>query len=1015
MSTAGNDSETKRTVEEKIEDQGPGRLPTCTIESDAQAPLVPPNDVKVQELTSPMNEPHAGKSESTEEVPDDSKDQRPARTRKMTERGAIFEFDQATTKFNNAVKSHKRNTTMARNRMEGGNVSLDELNTFREVISRSINEVQNCYFNLRRIPLSEEQLKNYDSITDECQERSSQILFDITSQIGSLKTGKNVLDNCGISERSRSHRSHRSKSSRHSKMTGRSCQSGSSAARHSDRSSRSSRSSRSGSSAAIRADAAANAAALRAKLKYCEAELEQQAKLDKLRLIKELEVEEARLEAVTNIEGFSCKNVSNTRKYDFDSRLASGQRAMTSRIPTDSLPVNSVVHDCPTDRHESVVIPDASGSKPVHTIDSQFRHSCDVVRTQGCVPQDTKDVCKQNHESMNATNDFVEDRSSGVQTSELNCKASEFIPRATRTSDSEVVNLVKQLSILMSNNRLPIPEPGVFCGDPIEFPAWRQAFTTLIENRNIVDEEKVYYLKRYLGGNAKSCVEGFLLMPTGDSFRAAMKLIDKRFGNSFAVAQAFKAKIEEWPKIGPKDSHGLQKFSDFLCQCEVAARSNPSLRVLNDDVQNKVMLQKLPDWFVTRWARKVHDFTEKFECYPNFEQFASFLSYEAEIACNPITAVNTIKSVTGSQGQKRSNSTQEFNSRSLHTNQMRQECLLCHKTNHALDDCIQFKKKSLEEKKVFVMNNKLCFGCLKVGHISKSCPCRLKCSVCKKRHPTSLHGYTKEKPVTSSEVEDNGKMASRKDVFDSSAGDPDKSNYRSGVSSGVSEGVSMLASQVCKSSMIVPVYVSHVDNPGQETLTYALLDTQSDTSFVAEQVCRNLEVSGIATHLRLSTMTTEGMLMSCQRVTDLQVRGFNSSQRLPLPPLFTHGNIPADEDSIPVPSIAELWPYLQPVVGQLMPKSNCGVGLLIGFNCPPALAPREVIPPEGDGPFAQRTDLGWGIIGLMRISERSLVAVTQAEAYSPASQITLRTRAKDRKSTRLNSSHVSESRMPSSA
>lgn len=40
-----------------------------------------------------------------------------------------------------------------------------------------------------------------------------------------------------------------------------------------------------------------------------------------------------------------------------------------------------------------------------------------------------------------------------------------------------------------------------------------------------------------------------------------------------------------------------------------------------------------------------------------------------------------------------------------------------------------------------------------------------------------------------------------------------------------------------------------------------------------------------------------------------------------------------------------------------------GVGLLIGYNCPQALLAREVISGNEDQPFAQRSVLGWSIIG----------------------------------------------------
>ena len=51
-----------------------------------------------------------------------------------------------------------------------------------------------------------------------------------------------------------------------------------------------------------------------------------------------------------------------------------------------------------------------------------------------------------------------------------------------------------------------------------------------------------------------------------------------------------------------------------------------------------------------------------------------------------------------------------------------------------------------------------------------------------------------------------------------------------------------------------------------------------------------------------------------------------------------------------------------------MPRGACEVGLLIGYDCSKALAPCDVITPPDDteGPFGQKTRLGWGIVGVIR-------------------------------------------------
>lgn len=47
----------------------------------------------------------------------------------------------------------------------------------------------------------------------------------------------------------------------------------------------------------------------------------------------------------------------------------------------------------------------------------------------------------------------------------------------------------------------------------------------------------------------------------------------------------------------------------------------------------------------------------------------------------------------------------------------------------------------------------------------------------------------------------------------------------------------------------------------------------------------------------------------------------------------------------------------------MSPELDSEVGLLIGYDGPQALLPREVIPGNEDQPYAQRSTLGWSIVG----------------------------------------------------
>lgn len=146
-------------------------------------------------------------------------------------------------------------------------------------------------------------------------------------------------------------------------------------------------------------------------------------------------------------------------------------------------------------------------------------------------------------------------------------------------------------------------------------------------------------------------------------------------------------------------------------------------------------------------------------------------------------------------------------------------------------------------------------------------------------------------------------------------------------------------------------------------MVYALLDTQSDTTFILSDTYHKLGVSGTDVKLSLSTMFAENQIVDSCKVKGLVVRGYGSSLRIPLPTVFTRDIMPANRSHIPTPEMARHWHHLHGIADELLPLQNCDIGLLIGYNCPRALTPREVIPAAKDGPYGQRTDLGWGIVG----------------------------------------------------
>ena len=67
------------------------------------------------------------------------------------------------------------------------------------------------------------------------------------------------------------------------------------------------------------------------------------------------------------------------------------------------------------------------------------------------------------------------------------------------------------------------------------------------------------------------------------------------------------------------------------------------------------------------------------------------------------------------------------------------KCLKCNSGEHALYSCSSFKELDVESRRKFVQEGKLCFNCMRLGHISKNCPSQSRCRLCGKSHNTLLH------------------------------------------------------------------------------------------------------------------------------------------------------------------------------------------------------------------------------------------------------------------------------------
>lgn len=146
---------------------------------------------------------------------------------------------------------------------------------------------------------------------------------------------------------------------------------------------------------------------------------------------------------------------------------------------------------------------------------------------------------------------------------------------------------------------------------------------------------------------------------------------------------------------------------------------------------------------------------------------------------------------------------------------------------------------------------------------------------------------------------------------------------------------------------------------------------------------------------KLSTMMGRDSVIEGRRVSGLKVRGYSSETTISLPPVYSRDFIPLERAHIPTSDTANGWSHLASIANKIPPLMDCGVGLLIGYDCSRALAPRQVITGGDCEPYGIRTDYGWSIVGGVSPSVNSKdatglcnrISVRELPPASPAAAI----------------------------
>ena len=480
-------------------------------------------------------------------------------------------------------------------------------------------------------------------------------------------------------------------------------------------------------------------------------------------------------------------------------------------------------------------------------------------------------------------------------------------------------NVFECMNKLADLTTAPNVDMDIYAGDPLQFEYFRATFKEVVE-RKIPDERGRYTrLLKFTAGEAKELIKHCIFEEEEECYTRAMDLLEKEFGNKQLVINRYLEKLKAWPKVPLNDAKAYKKLHTFLLEGTVYMKGGHLVELDSDTLMRTAILSKMDRIVQEKWLNKVVNNREKNGTRLGFNDLVNFVKRLATCASDPSFS---------QQAYKDDHKVSNFNNYGI--NIKFAYCMVCGQTHH-IDECQEFKAMTVKERAHYLFHNKLCFHCLKdIGHdhIAQNCKSQVKCRECGQNHNTLLHGHESKIMKVSTIHTGQGNIT------------------------------------MC----IVPVKV-HQANCDKEVLTYALLDENSQGTFIQNSIIDALEVQ--TRDALIITQTINGSsTFKAQAVEGLTVEPLEDfqnvygKQSIQLPTTYSRDNLLFHNDEVPTKESLKDYAYLSNIADKL-PEFNPSLelGLIIGANCPKALEPQEVIPAEGNGPFASRSKLGWRVIG----------------------------------------------------
>ena len=293
--------------------------------------------------------------------------------------------------------------------------------------------------------------------------------------------------------------------------------------------------------------------------------------------------------------------------------------------------------------------------------------------------------------------------------------------RTSGTGESTANNLEALIGVL----QVPKVDLPTFKGDPMQYHIFMRAFDDNVERVISDPSSKLARLMQLCTGEAARVIQGCTLMRPERGYVRARQLLKDRYGDEFMIAELWGQRL-----LSTSNRMPLREFADELRAGYESLDALDALDELQTQGNLSEIIKKLPGYLQNKWRDVVRRLKVHEHRRPDLQDVVEYVEEAAAVASDP---------VYGNQGQKSERNS--ASTRVAYATSNSSPCLVCEKEGHEVLSCEKFVALRPEDRLQTAIRLRLCFVCLKGGHITRDYTSKMRCRAdnCGRMHATMLH------------------------------------------------------------------------------------------------------------------------------------------------------------------------------------------------------------------------------------------------------------------------------------